>query len=596
MKKIMLLVILIILFPVAYAKEGHITLLAVKEVDSGLEGSTADLSLEIKSGSGRVFLDTFPLTKMDTQISTRFAKEIACDYIDFDCNRYDFIFTITADSTIIGGPSAGAAATMLAISLLQDISLDKSTAITGTINSGGLIGPVGGVKAKIDAASKSGIKKVLIPKGERFIESEPELAITNNTIAINLSQANETLDLVEYGKKSNIVVVEVSDINDVIYEFTGKKIKEPEEGLVIDEEYQNTMNSLALMLCNRSNYLETELSKYPLRNEEMIGVKESAINLTKKADMAYKNNSYYSSASYCFGANVKYSYLISFAQNQTKEKIAKEIDSARKRISEFNDRLSKKKKKTITDLEVYAVVKERLIEADYYLNSSSDDDNLYNIAYATERISSADSWMRFFDNRGKRFDLDKDVIKKLCQKKLSEAEERYQYVNLFFPAALEDTKRGIDYAYSDLGSENYELCIFKASQAKAEADVILSTVGIEKSQLDELIGQKMNAAKRNIISQTKKGIFPIVGYSYYEYANDLKQTDKYSALIYLEYALELSNLDIYLKEEAKEKKEISYHFDRTAVYLFISGILIGFLIAVSLKRRKQKAKKHRKKH
>src|SRR3989338_8796563 len=315
MKKIMLLVILIILFPVAYAKEGHITLLAVKEVDSGLEGSTADLSLEIKSGSGRVFLDTFPLTKMDTQISTRFAKEIACDYIDFDCNRYDFIFTITADSTIIGGPSAGAAATMLAISLLQDISLDKSTAITGTINSGGLIGPVGGVKAKIDAASKSGIKKVLIPKGERFIESEPELAITNNTIAINLSQANETLDLVEYGKKSNIVVVEVSDINDVIYEFTGKKIKEPEEGLVIDEEYQNTMNSLALMLCNRSNYLETELSKYPLRNEEMIGVKESAINLTKKADMAYKNNSYYSSASYCFGANVKYSYLISFAQN-----------------------------------------------------------------------------------------------------------------------------------------------------------------------------------------------------------------------------------------------------------------------------------------
>ena len=52
----------------------HMKLLAVQDNDGTYTGSDADLFLELKEGSGRVFLETFPLTKMDTQISTRFAN------------------------------------------------------------------------------------------------------------------------------------------------------------------------------------------------------------------------------------------------------------------------------------------------------------------------------------------------------------------------------------------------------------------------------------------------------------------------------------------------------------------------------------------
>src|SRR3989344_3725653 len=86
----------------------HMTLLAVREDGENFIGSTADLYLEIQEGKERVFLDTYPLTKIDTQISTRFAQEIACNYFDINCNNKDFIYTIRADSSIIGGPSAGA--------------------------------------------------------------------------------------------------------------------------------------------------------------------------------------------------------------------------------------------------------------------------------------------------------------------------------------------------------------------------------------------------------------------------------------------------------------------------------------------------------
>src|SRR3990167_593472 len=71
-----------------------IKLLAVQEENGKFIGSDADLYLELKPGSGRVFLETTPLTKLDTQLSTRFAKEIACDHFDMDCGGYDFFFTI----------------------------------------------------------------------------------------------------------------------------------------------------------------------------------------------------------------------------------------------------------------------------------------------------------------------------------------------------------------------------------------------------------------------------------------------------------------------------------------------------------------------
>jgi len=90
MKKLLIIGILFLIIPVVNAQSGHMKLLAVSDTENGQRGGIADLFLEIQPGSGRVFLETFPLTRLDTQISTRFAKEIACDFADVDCNKFDF--------------------------------------------------------------------------------------------------------------------------------------------------------------------------------------------------------------------------------------------------------------------------------------------------------------------------------------------------------------------------------------------------------------------------------------------------------------------------------------------------------------------------
>jgi predicted S18 family serine protease len=149
----------------SYSGTGTIHLLAVSEDNEGeMIGSVADLFLEIKPGQGRIFIDTYPFTKLDTQFTTRYAKNFACDYTSTDCSNLDFFYTIKAGSNIIGGPSAGAATTLLTAAMLQNREVPKTLSLTGTISSGGIIGPVGGVDKKIIAAANKGLKKVYIPK------------------------------------------------------------------------------------------------------------------------------------------------------------------------------------------------------------------------------------------------------------------------------------------------------------------------------------------------------------------------------------------------------------------------------------------------
>ena len=62
------------------------------------------------------------------------------------------------------GPSAGAAMTTAIISALSGIEVRKDVAMTGEINLRGYVTAIGGLKEKLLAAHRGGIKKVLVPK------------------------------------------------------------------------------------------------------------------------------------------------------------------------------------------------------------------------------------------------------------------------------------------------------------------------------------------------------------------------------------------------------------------------------------------------
>src|SRR3989338_7115306 len=566
MKKLVLIpvfiFILALIIPIAEAKQYHVKLLAVKESPAGTEGSTADLYLEIKPGNGRVYLETFPLTKVDTQISTRFARDVACDYLNVDCNNNDFFYTISADSSIIGGPSAGAAIAALTVIALKDITLDEEIAVTGTINSGGLIGPIGGIKEKVQAAKDIKLKKVLIPSGERFVKQE------ENTTE------NKTIDIVEYGKSIGIEVVEAASLDDVLFHFTGKQIKKNFENIAIDDLYVDTMNELSSGLCNRSIYLReivVSMEHNPSINESNISL-NSADDLIKKGAFAYNNSMYYAAGSYCFGANVRLGYIYLLRQNLSEKRLAEITDTLNSSIQNMDRELENLDIRTINDLESYMAVKERILEAEDLLSKSRESENIHErlsrIAFASERINSAVAWLKFLDNRGKQFNFNNELLEDSCRKKLAEVEEYFQYVSSQLPLPLTNIKNDIDSAYKDIKNKNFAMCLYKASKSKSEITTLQSTITLDVSQIDNFIQKKLDIIKSNIAEESTRGIFPILGYSYYEYADSLKASDKYSALLYAGYSLELSNLDIYFKEKPKI---YLYNTDGKTI-IFIIGI------------------------
>ncbi|HHY39170.1 MAG TPA: hypothetical protein GX507_09630, partial [Clostridia bacterium] len=83
-------------------------------------------------------------------------------YLDFDPRAYDIHINFPG-GVPVDGPSAGVAMACAIFSSLVNVPVNNEVAITGEVSIHGYVKPVGGVPAKIEAARRSGARKVLIP-------------------------------------------------------------------------------------------------------------------------------------------------------------------------------------------------------------------------------------------------------------------------------------------------------------------------------------------------------------------------------------------------------------------------------------------------
>ena len=94
--------------------------------------------------------------------------------------KKDFHIHVPEGATPKDGPSAGVAMVTSIISAITEIPVDKNVAMTGEITLRGIVLPIGGLKEKLLAAHRVGIKKVLIPyENKKDLTEIPEIIKKN---------------------------------------------------------------------------------------------------------------------------------------------------------------------------------------------------------------------------------------------------------------------------------------------------------------------------------------------------------------------------------------------------------------------------------
>jgi len=183
------------------------------------KGALLEISVEIRPGKGRVLVQTTPLMGVIFQDAANTAVFVAENKTGKQLSSSDIIFSITAPDQTPGvdGPSAGALMTLLTISAIDNnIKLNNSITLTGTIDNEGNIGPIGGILEKAQAAKAGGKTLFLVPRENSQLVTYKDVERKFGGFTI-VERGSETVDAKEYIEKNVGIRIEYVDtINDVL--------------------------------------------------------------------------------------------------------------------------------------------------------------------------------------------------------------------------------------------------------------------------------------------------------------------------------------------------------------------------------------------
>jgi len=208
--------------PNVFFKSENSTIVSLKvpAVDSEGKGAAVLLVVDSVKGSGRTLVDIDGLLFWaDTQHSIRMARMMAGNVSGKNLSEFDLIYSVRADASIIGGPSAGAALAVATIFALKGEKPRENVMITGTINHDGTIGPVESVLEKAISAKKVNASLVLVPllQGKDVIYEERKYCHKFGTSEVcTMESVPKEVDI---SKEANITVREVKNLEEALEYF-----------------------------------------------------------------------------------------------------------------------------------------------------------------------------------------------------------------------------------------------------------------------------------------------------------------------------------------------------------------------------------------
>lgn len=189
-------------------------------VDAEGNGVNTVLIVEASPGSGRTLTDIDNLLFWaDTQHSIRTARRVAENITGRKEQQYDIVYSIEANASLIGGPSAGAALAIATIAVLEGKKPREEVMITGSINHDGSIGPVSGIFEKAKAAKDIGAELFVVPllqSRDIAYETTGHCEVFGNT---QICTTETKLRKIDVQEEVNIEVQEAASVQEAMEYF-----------------------------------------------------------------------------------------------------------------------------------------------------------------------------------------------------------------------------------------------------------------------------------------------------------------------------------------------------------------------------------------
>ena len=141
-------------------------------------------------------------------------------------SKKDIHVHVPEGATPKGGPSAGVGMVTSIVSVLTGIPVNKEVAMTGEVTLRGRVLPIGGLKEKLLAAHRGGIKTVLIPK-----ENEKDLAEIPDNIKRGLKIVPATVvdEVLEHALTATLTPIEWDEEEEMNAEALASKAGDDDE-------------------------------------------------------------------------------------------------------------------------------------------------------------------------------------------------------------------------------------------------------------------------------------------------------------------------------------------------------------------------------
>jgi ATP-dependent Lon protease len=164
--------------------------------EAGGELLSIEVLLSLGKGKLTITGKLGDVMKESVQAATSYVKSQATNLgiNPKDFEKYDIHVHVPEGATPKDGPSAGIAIFNSLASSFTSIKIKKDVAMTGEITLRGRVLPIGGLKEKLYAAVRAGIKTVLIPEDNTKDLSEINKNILNSLNVISISEAKSVLD------------------------------------------------------------------------------------------------------------------------------------------------------------------------------------------------------------------------------------------------------------------------------------------------------------------------------------------------------------------------------------------------------------------